>query len=197
MRRGVAGQPQTEDYEKQTAQLQELKRLEELGEIHLYYLDETGLSLIPNVPYGWQNQGEYLTLPSRHSSRLNVLGIMTRDNHLEAYVSEQSINSDVVSYCIETWFPTKISKPTVIVIDQASIHTISLILEQLEEWQERNITLFQLPAYSPHLNLIEILWRFIKYEWLEVEAYSSWNHLVASVERILREFGKTYVINFV
>ena len=197
MRRGVAGQPQTEDYEKQIAELKELKRLEELGEIQLYYLDETGLSLIPNVPYGWQNQGEYLTIPSRHSGRLNILGIMTRDNHLEVYVSEQSINSDVVSYCIDTWFPTKTPTPTVIVTDQASIHTSGIILDRLEEWQERNITLFQLPSYSPHLNLIEILWRFIKYEWLEVEAYSSWNNLVASVERILREFGRTYVINFV
>lgn len=197
MRRGVAGQPQPEDYEKKTAQLQELKRLEERGEISLYYLDETGFSLVPNVPYGWQNQSEYLTIPSRRSGRLNVLGIMNRDNQFEAYVSEQSINSDVVSGCIETWFPNQTPKPTVIVTDQAAIHTSGIILDPLEEWQERKITLFQLPAYSPQLNLIEILWRFIKYEWLEVEAYSSWNHLVASVERILREFGNTYVINFV
>ena len=197
MRRGVAGQPQSEAYEKKTAQLEEFKRLEEQGEIKLYYLDETGFCLIPNVPYGWQNQGEYLTLPSRRSRRLNVLGIMNRDNHLEAYVSEQSINSDVIGFCIESWFPTKTKKPTVIVTDQASIHTSGIILDRLEEWQERNITLFQLPSYSPHLNLIEILWRFIKYEWLEVEAYSSWNHLVTSLEKMLRKFGDSYVINFV
>jgi transposase len=197
MRRGIAGQPNREDYDKGKAKLEELKQSEERGEIQLYYLDETGFGLIPNVPYGWQNQGEYLTIPSQRSRRLNVLGIMNRDNHLEAYVSEQSINSDVISYCIESWFPTKTEQPTVIVIYQASIHTSGIILDQLEEWQERNITLFQLPAYSPHLNLIEILWRFIKYEWLEVEAYSSWNCFVASVEKILREFGNTYVINFV
>ena len=198
MRRTVAIQSQLDNnYEEKIAQLQELRRLEERGEINRYYLDETGFSLVPNVPYGWQNQGEYLTIPSRRSAQLNVLGIMNRENQLEAYVSEQSINSDVVSGCIETWFPNQTPKPTVIITDQAAIHTSGIILDQLEEWQERHLTLFQLPAYSPHLNLIEILWRFIKYEWLEVSAYSSWNHLVASVERILREFGNTYVINFV
>jgi transposase len=51
-------------------------------------------------------------------------------------------------------------------------------------------------TYSPELNLIEILWRFIKYEWLEIDAYSSWQSLVSSVEKILKEFGDNYVINF-
>jgi len=54
-----------------------------------------------------------------------------------------------------------------------------------------------LPPYSPELNLIEILWRFIKYEWIEIDAYSCWKTFVASVEKILREFGQNYVINFV
>ncbi len=61
MRRGIAGQPQP-IMKKKTDQLQELKRLEERGEISLYYLEETGFSLVPNVPYGWQNQSEYLTI---------------------------------------------------------------------------------------------------------------------------------------
>jgi len=72
-----------------------------------------------------------------------------------------------------------------------------VILDKNEEWQERGITIFELPSYSPELNLIEILWRFIKYEWIEIDAYQSWENFVASVEKILREFGENYVINFV
>ncbi|MGB3514545.1 MAG: transposase [Microcoleaceae cyanobacterium] len=56
---------------------------------------------------------------------------------------------------------------------------------------------FELPTYSPQLNLIEILWRLIKYEWLGIEAYVNWETFIASVEKILREFGENYVINFV
>lgn len=86
---------------KKKVQLSEFKRLDSEGIIDLYYLDETGFCLIPSVPYGWQNIGEYLTIKSRRSRRLNVLGIMNRKNELNTYVSEQTINSDVVIACID------------------------------------------------------------------------------------------------
>ena len=50
--------------------------------------------------------------------------------------------------------------------------------------------------YSPQLNLIEILWRFMKYEWIELNAYESWDSLVSYVEKVLRDFDSNYVINF-
>ena len=81
---------------------------------------------------------------------------MNRNNHLEAYVSTQSINADVVIACIEAFFPV-VDKPTVIVVDRASIHTSAAVLDKLDEWQARGITIFALPTYAPELNLIEIL----------------------------------------
>jgi transposase len=195
MRRCVRGEPDPLEYKEKQADLIELKRLDDAGEINLYYLDETGFCLIPTVPYGWQNIGEYLSIDSSRSKRLNVLGIMNRKNHLEAYVSTESINSDVIIACIDAFF-SQVDIPTVIVVDRASIHTSAAIFERLEEWKERGLTIFELPAYSPELNLIEILWRFIKYEWMPINAYSSWELLVSSVEKILKEFGKNYVINF-
>jgi len=55
---------------------------------------------------------------------------------------------------------------------------------------------FELPTYSPELNLIEILWRFMKYDWLEPAAYKSWQSLREHVEGMLRRFGQDFVINF-
>jgi transposase len=196
MRRDVGGQPDPLEYKAKKAQLEEFKRLEDEGKIDLYYLDETGFCLIPSVPYGWQDIGEYVKLKSRRSRRLNVLGFMSRKNKLETYVSYQTINSDVIAHCIDSFF-SQVNKPTIIVADQASIHTSSTILDKIEEWKERGITIFELPSYSPELNMIEILWRFIKYEWIEIDAYSSWNTFVESIEKILSKFGKDYVINFV
>ena len=195
MRRGVGGEPDPLEYKEKKAQLSELKQLEDEGKIDLYYLDETGFCLIPSVPYGWQDIGEYLSIDSRRSQRLNVLGIMNRENELKAYVSTQTINSDVIIACIDTFFSV-VERPTFIVVDRASIHTSNHILDRREEWQERGLHIFELPSYSPELNLIEILWRFIKYEWIEIDAYSSWQALVSSVEKILKEFGENYVINF-
>jgi transposase len=195
MRRDVGGEPDPIEYEEKQAQLTKFQQWESEGKINLYYLDETGFCLIPCVPYAWQDIGEYVRINSRRSRRLNVLGIMNRKNHLETYVSVQSINSDVVIACIDAFFPV-VDKPTVIVVDRASIHTSNSIFEKIEEWKERGITIFELPSYSPELNLIEILWRFIKYEWIGIDAYADWQTFVATVEKILREFGKNYVINF-
>jgi len=44
--------------------------------------------------------------------------------------------------------------------------------------------------YSPQLNLIEILWRFIKYKWIDIDAYSSWETFVASVEKFSENLEK-------
>lgn len=195
MRRDVFGKPDPLEYKEKKQKLEELQSLEDQGKINLYYLDETGFCLIPSVPYGWQDVGEYLAIKSRRSPRVNVLGIMNRKNHLETYVSSQTINSDVVVACIDKFFPL-VDKPTFIVADKASIHTSDIILDKIEEWKERGITIFELPSYSPKLNLIEILWRFIKYQWIEIDAYSSWQTFVESLEKILREFGQNYVINF-
>lgn len=196
LRRVVGGQPDAQEYEQKQAQLAAFKQLEDQGELDLYYLDEAGFCLIPCIPYGWQQIGQSEAIESRRSQRLNVLGMMTRANQLHSYVSTQSITSDVVIACIDAFFPT-VNKRTVIVVDQASIHTSDSVYEKLEEWQQRNIEIFLLPSYSPQLNLIEILWRFIKYEWIEIGAYRSWQSLVQYIDKVLKEFGENYVINFV
>jgi len=121
---------------------------------------------------------------------------MNRPNTLHACVSEPTINYDLIIACIDTFFSVG-ERPTFIVVNRASIHTSNAIFYKVEEWKERGLTIFELPSYSPELNLIEILWRFIKYHWLEIDAYSSWQALVSSVEKILKEFGENYVINFV
>jgi hypothetical protein len=40
------------------------------------------------------------------------------------------------------------------------------------------------------------LWRFLKYQWLEIDAYQSWESLVEAVENIFCNFGDKYIINF-
>ena len=173
-RRVPWGKPDPEEYSKKVEELEKLKKMDTEGTIDLYFSDQAGFSLTSSIPYGWQFIGQTLEIPSCHSKRLNALGIMNRANDLKVYTSEQSITSDVVVHCIDTFFP-KVDKRTVIVMDQAPIHTSYVVQDKLEEWQERNIEIFELPSYSPELNLIEILWRFIKYEWIDVKAYQCWN----------------------
>jgi transposase len=156
----------------------------------LYYLDETGFTLVPPIPYAWQPVGQPMGLPSKKSDRLNVLGFMHRQGGLESYVSEQSVTSEVVVACLEAFFPA-VDKPTVIVMDQASVHVGQRVTENRDEWAQRGLYLFELPTYSP-----EIAWRFMKYEWLDLKAYENWQSLKNHVEKMLVGFGKKFVINF-
>jgi len=87
LRRVVGGQPNAAEYIDKQAQREELKRLDDAGEIDLYYSDESGFSLVPSVPYGWQPVGETVGILSKHSRRLNVWGVMNRHHQLHSYVS--------------------------------------------------------------------------------------------------------------
>lgn len=194
-RRITHKRPEPSEYTQKKAALETLKKLEDEGHIALYYLDESGFSLTPSIPYGWQPIGETLEIPSRRSRTLNVLGLMSRKGELESYVSQQSVNSDVVIACIEAFFP-EVEKPTVVVIDKAPIHTSYAMQDKVREWRQRGLYIFELPSYSPELNLIEILWRFMKYQWLDIDAYQSEQALSNKVEQILKNFGSDYVINF-
>ena len=65
------------------------------------------------------------------------------------------------------------------------------------EWEEKGLYLYYLPPYSPELNLIENLWRFIKYQWLPFSAYLSFRNLLSSLNEILENVGEKYKISFV
>lgn len=50
--------------------------------------------------------------------------------------------------------------------------------------------------YSPELNLIEILWKRIKYQWLDFDAYKSFQNLNDQLNLIMNNFGIKYDIKF-
>ena len=122
--------------------------------------------------------------------------MLSRHNDLHAYTFEGNIDSEVVIACRDEFCKKGIKRETFIIIDNAPIHTSEAFTEKIEEWKTKNLKIFRLPSYSPELNLIEILWRFIKYGWIELQAYKSWNNLVEYVENVIKNFGIEYKINF-
>jgi transposase len=169
--------------------------LEEAGKLKIYYADESGFSLEPSLSYGWQPPGEYVRICPVGGHRLNVFGLLSRDNHLHAYSVEGSINTDIVISCIDEFVKT-ITMKTVLVLDNASIHRSAKFKAKLWEWTKKGLRIFHLPAYSPHLNLIETLWRKIKYDWLKPSDYASWEQLKTAIDNILTSVGDKFKIEF-
>jgi transposase len=196
VRRRVKGSPDPHEYAEKKEALEQLRKQHKAGELDLRYVDQSGFCLFPYLPYAWQEYGQTIEVPSSHShKRLNVVGFLNSDNDFQAYTFECSIDSEIMIACIDE-FCKLVRKRTVLVLDQAPIHTSKAFTERIPDWRAHGVEIFQLPPYSPELNLIEMLWRFIKYYWLEFEAYISWKHLVKHVEDILRQVGTKYKINF-
>jgi transposase len=195
IRRKVKGKPDPDAYQQKKEELELLKLLEELGLIDLFYFDESGFCLVPYMSYAWQEQGDPIVVESSKSQRLNILGFMSRQNELQAYSIEGSVTSDIVIDCIDKFCQT-VTKWTVVVMDNAGIHKSKAFETKQGEWKKHQVELFFLPPYSPELNLIEILWRFVKYEWIDFHAYASWKTFVEHIETVLAGFGEKYKINF-
>lgn len=120
---------------------------------------------------------------------------MNKDNDLTPFIVKGKIDTDVVVACFDQ-FSKNLQNKTVVIIDNAPVHKSKKFLANIAKWCRKGLILKFLPTYSPELNLIEILWRKIKYEWLPFTAYFSFENLEAALEDILINFGSQYEINF-
>jgi transposase len=192
------GAPEQEEYEKGKADIEQLQQLANDGEFALYYFDVAGFSLVPEVPYAWQDLGRKGTIgiPTSRSKRINVLGFMNpTTNEFQASKHIGSVNSDVIIDAMDA-FCDDLSGPAVVALDNAPVHTSEAVAANIDEWEKHGITLYFLPRYSPELNLIEILWRKIKYEWIPAWAYTNMASLDEALREILSSVGQKYKIQF-
>lgn len=120
---------------------------------------------------------------------------MSTDLRFHPFVFEETIDAEIVIACFD-YLSQIITKLTLVVIDGAPTHKSAAFQARLEEWEARGLYVYLLPAYSPELNLIEILWRMIKYDCLPLNAYDSFKDLMRSLIAVLKGVGSKYQINF-
>lgn len=83
----------------------------------------------------------------------------------------------------------------VVVLDNPSMHCSKTFRRKIMDWMSQRVHLIYLSAYSLELNLIEILWRQMKYTWLPLSAYLSFDCLCDEVHRLLGGYGTENAIN--
>jgi transposase len=176
--------------------LAELFELESKDLIELYFGDESGFCNVPVVARAWQFRDEEIRITPQRSKRLNVFGFLRQSNEAKTWITEKAVTAQFVVDAIEESVQEKLAKPRVLILDNARIHRSRLVQSKVAQWEAKNLYVFFLPAYSPHLNLIETLWRKMKYEWLKAQDYVSFEKLVEAVKEILGEIGKKYRIKF-
>jgi len=114
---------------------------------------------------------------------------------LHPYIIEGKVDTSAIVGCFEH-FSKQVKKRTYVFLDNAPIQRSHEFICHIAKWVKRGLIIKYLPPYSPELNLIEILWRFMKYHWIPFSAYMSFQCLVQAVEDILARFGTEYTINF-
>ena len=131
-----------------------------------------------------------------------MLGFLSRKSRLHFFEAQETMTAQFVIESIEALLP-HLSGPTVLVLDNASVHRSKLVQVKRRVWKQKGLRLLFLPPYCPHLNLIETLWRQTKYRWLDCEAYRNFETLCQdfetlcrSVTDILTQIGTKYRLSF-
>ncbi len=80
-------------------------------------------------------------------------------------------------------------------MDNARVHT-KAVRDNAASWEAQGLFVLFLPTYSPHLNIAEIFWKKLKYEWLQTADYRDKETLHLAVANKLSAVGKSLKIAF-
>ena len=172
-----------------------LEAMREQGWIDLYYGDESRVAVEPCVPYAWQFKEEEVFMPSARGHGLNCFALLSRANGCRFATTQSAIDSNFIVEQLER-LAFDLERMTVVVLDNAPAHVAQGVQERRRFWQQRGLFVFYLPPYAPHLNIVEVLWRKLKYEWLRPQDYFETQTLFYQVRLALAAVGTLLHIHF-
>ncbi len=164
----------------------------------LKYLDQSGFSLCLPPAYSWTRKGRSNQHRVRtrwgKQGRVNLIGTLSFEGEVEALeyrMLEGSCRSgEVVGYLdLLAEEAERNGKPVVVVLDRAPFHRAGAVRERRPGWEEKGLRLYYLPAYCPHLNLIEGVWRRLKGFLMPRRYYDSLAELKQAVSSALSLLG--------
>ena len=117
--------------------------------------------------------------------RFNVLGALHAITHqLVTVTNESYINATSVCELLEKIAALGLQTPITLVLDNARYQRCQLVQEKA---RQLGIELLFLPAYSPNLNLIERLWRFVRKDCLYSHYYERFEPFKQAITQCLAE----------
>jgi len=202
LRRSLKPQRDARAFTACQGQLAQLRAAEARGELALYYADEVRFSRYAPVPYAWQRRGQPpVGLPAERGAGggYSVLGLWrpgAASQPFQGWLSDTAFTAELFVGALDE-FSRSVRQPTVLVLDNASVHRAARVKARQPEWAARGLHLLFLPPYSPELNRIEVLWRFCKHYWLPPTAYQSPQTLLNHVTKLIQNIGtQHYRITF-
>ncbi len=171
---------QQEEYKKEKLE----PRLEEAkqGKRAVFFVDAAHFVMGAFLGMIWCFQRVFIKSPSGRQ-RFNVLGALNAMTHEVITVTNDSyITSTQVCELLQKIANLKLTIPITLVLDNARYQKCKLVQNLA---QELKIELLYLPPYSPNLNLIERLWKFVKKKCLYAKYYQDFTQFSAAITNCL------------
>jgi transposase len=154
------------------------------GRRAVFFVDAAHFVLAPFLGFLWCFTRVFIPAPAGRQ-RFNVLGALNAITHeLITVTNETYINAESVCELLRKLAALNLGVPITLFLDNARYQKCALVTELA---RSLNIELCFLPAYSPNLNLIERLWKFVKKECLYSEYYADFASFQAAITQCLSQ----------
>lgn len=142
--------------------LQEVKKLENGEVARILYEDEASIRGYQALGYSWFLKGEQKVVPTygTHES-VKIGGLLNEATGQVTYAQFDKFTGESFIDLLKLTMKEYPEGKSLIVVDNSKTHKSKLVNEFLKAHEDR-IELLFLPPYSPNLNLIEELWKWLK-----------------------------------
>lgn len=188
---GVPGKALDPDKQQEQRQFLDEKlapRLDqaERGERRVLFVDAAHFVFGAFLGYLWCLGRKVLPTPSGRK-RYNVLGALDFASKAMTTVCNTGyINATTVCDLLRMLVSQYPGVPLTLVLDNARYQRCRLVQDLAAEL---GIELLFLPSYSPNLNLIERVWKFVKAECLRGEYYETFDEFRSAIDGTLEQLG--------
>ena len=176
---------QEEDLEPRLEEAKEEKRV-------VFFVDAAHFIYKAYLSFIWCFARTFISSPSGRK-RFNVLGALNAvTKEIITITNETYINADSVCQLLRKISELGIKVPITLVLDNARYQKC-LLVQSLAE--NLNIELLYLPSYSPHLNLIERYWKFLRKKCLYSKYYADFQVFKNEIENCISDSHIKYKKN--
>lgn len=156
---------------------------------YLLFGDEASFPQWGSLGYTWAPAGEQPVVKTSGSRRgYKVFGLI---DYFTGKLFHKGITGKFTSESYSDFLRGVLSetrKPLILIQDGARYHT-SEDMQAFFYKQKERLTVFQMPAYSPDYNPIEILWKKIKGKGVHLKYFPTFESLTAKVDELMSEFA--------
>ncbi len=156
----------------------------------IYFMDGAGFVHNTKIGCGWIRRGKNKAIKTNTGrKKLNMNGAYDIKNHkVISICQEENVNTESNIRLIKKVIGLNPDKSGItIILDNAKMNKNEAVFDFVKKQNKvkNKIELMYTPPYSPHLNLIERLWRFLKKKLLANQFYSSYIKFRKAIEGFL------------